>query len=83
MSVTQLLQAIDSLPDQERAEFFRLLNAKRSSNPLVSKAGKKATSQRAKASHVKWEDLSQWRVQVFGSKVSPNPVLLEREESRY
>ena len=83
MSVTQFLQAIDSLPDPEREELFRLLNAKRSLKPPVSKAGKKPTSQRAKASHVKWEDLSQWRAQVFGDKVSPNSVLLEREESRY
>lgn len=72
MTTTQLTKAISALPEEQRS---RLLLK------FQGKPKPKSPPKNVRPSARLWEGLDEWRKEVFGSKITPNAVLLEREES--
>ena len=72
MTTAQLTKAISALTEDERSRI--LLKFSRNSKP-------KSPSVKPRPDAHLWDGLEEWRRGVFGSKVTPNAVLLERENS--
>ena len=76
MSTAQILRAIHALP--ERAQWS-----------LLAKLGVKAQPARSKPKAVRksrqstfaWNELHDWRKQTFGTRIVPNAVLEDRDDS--
>ncbi len=72
MSATELLKQVKALPPRERQKFVL----------AVLTLEEDATSQNmARAKRVKWPDVEARARRIFGKRVLPNLVLLEREEA--
>jgi hypothetical protein len=72
MTTAQLTKAISALPDEHR---FRLLLK------LQGKPNSKSPPPKVRPDARLWDGLDSWRKEIFGSRITPNAVLLEREES--
>ena len=74
MSATELLKQVKGLPDRERQKFFMaILTLEEVVVPRLP----------AKARRVKWPDVEARAKRIFGKRLLPNLVLLEREESPF
>jgi hypothetical protein len=74
MSAVELLKQISELPVRERQKFFLAVLSLEES---VSARPPKTTKR------VKWPDVEARAKRIFGDRVLPNLVLLEREEAAY
>ena len=74
MSAIELLKQVKALPPRERQKFVRAILT------LEEDATHPAT---AKARRVKWPDVEARARRIFGERVLPNLVLLEREEAAF
>jgi hypothetical protein len=74
MSAAEILKQVKALSPREREKFFR------AAFKLQDTKSKPST---AKAKRVKWPDIEARARKIFGDRIMPNPVLLEREEARY
>ena len=70
MSAVELLRQVEALPARER-ERFMLALLKLEAKPCAAKQ---------KNGHVKWPDIEARAKRIFGGRVLPNLVLLERQE---
>jgi hypothetical protein len=74
MSAIELLKQVKALPPRERQKFVL----------AVLTLEEEATSQpKAKAKRVTWPDVEARARRIFGERVLPNLVLLEREEAAF
>ena len=72
MTATQLTKAISALPEEQRTRLLlKFLGKPKPKSPLFT----------VRPNANLWDGLDEWRTEVFGSKITPNAVLLEREES--
>ena len=71
MSTAELVEQVKALPARERRRFVAMILALEDDLPP-----KAASSER-----VKWPDVEARAKRIFGDKIMPNLVLLEREES--
>ncbi len=72
MSATELMEQVRALPVRERQKFvFAVLALQESSPAKVLKAPKR----------VSWPDVEARARRIFGRRVLPNLVLMEREEA--
>ena len=71
MSTSELLKQIKALPHRERQKVFKVILAleenEQAHTPMKTKA-------------VKWPDVEARAKRIFGDRVLPNLVLLDREE---
>jgi hypothetical protein len=74
MSVVELIKQVKALPEREREKVFLAILALEEESPAHPKG---------KAPRVKWPDVQARARRIFGDRVLPNLVLLEREESRF
>ncbi len=72
MSATELIEQVRALPVRERQKFVLAV--------LALKEGSPAEGAR-KTKRVRWPDVEARARRIFGERVLPNLVLLEREES--
>lgn len=72
MSAVELLKQVKALPQRERQKFIWSVLILEEDMPI----GHERPTQR-----VKWPDVKARAKQIFGDRVLPNLVLLEREES--
>lgn len=72
MSAAEILKQVKALPPREREKFFKA---------AFKLQDKKHKPSRAK--RVKWPDMEARARKIFGDRIMPNPVLLERKEARY
>lgn len=79
MSANELLKHLKALPARERKKFFRAVQELEVDEALEAPPvrGKKAEPR------VEWPDVLERAKKIFGDRVLPNMVLLEREESPY
>jgi hypothetical protein len=73
MSVAELIKQVKALPAREREKVFLAILALEES-PMVRPGQTKS---------VKWPDVEARAKRIFGDRVLPNLVLLEREESPF
>ena len=74
VSATELLKQVKALPDRERQKLFlAILSLEEAAAPRMP----------AKTKRVKWPDVEARAKRIFGNRVLPNLVLLEREESPF
>ena len=74
MSVVELLKHVKALPAREREKLFLAILALDEDGPTQSKVRTK---------RVKWPDVEARAKRIFGDRVLPNLVLLEREEAPF
>jgi len=74
MSVVELLKQVKALPGREREKLFLAILALDEERPAQPKG---------KTPRVKWPDVEARAKRIFGARVLPNLILLEREESRF
>jgi hypothetical protein len=74
MSVVELLKQVKALPGREREKLFLAILALDTERPTPSKR---------KTPRLKWPDVEARAKRIFGNRVLPNLVLLEREESHF
>jgi hypothetical protein len=74
MSVVELIKQVKALPAREREKVFLAILALDEESPVPSKR---------KGKRVKWPDVEARAKRIFGDRVLPNLVLLEREESPF
>ena len=74
MSVVELLKRVKALPTREREKLFLA---------ILSLEEKHSAQTRGKTPRVKWPDVEARARRIFGDRVLPNLVLLDREESRF
>jgi hypothetical protein len=74
MSVVELIKQFKALPAREREKVFLAILALDEEGPAPSKR---------KGKRVKWPDVEARARRIFGDRVLPNLVLLEREESPF
>ena len=74
MSVVELLKQVKALPAREREKFFLAILALDEDPPTPSNG---------KTKRVKWPDVEARAKRIFGDRVLPNLVLLEREETPF
>jgi hypothetical protein len=74
MSVVELLKHVKALPPREREKLFLAILALDEEAPAPSKG---------KTARVKWPDVEARAKRIFGNRVLPNLVLLEREEAPF
>jgi hypothetical protein len=72
MSALELLKQVRALPPRERQKFLLAVLTMEEEAP---------TRAAAKAKRVRWPDVEARAKRIFGERVLPNLVLLEREES--
>ena len=72
MSAAELLRRVKALPAHEREKFLI----------TVLQFEEKPSQPKRKNKHVKWPDIEARARRIFGRRVFPNLVLLEREEER-
>jgi hypothetical protein len=70
MSAVALLRQVEALPAREREKFFLALLKLEGKPPDVKR----------KNGRVKWPDIEARAKRIFGKRVFPNLVLLERQE---
>jgi hypothetical protein len=70
MSAVELLRRVEALPAREREKFFL---------GLLKLEGKPLDGKR-KGGRVRWPDVEARARRIFGKRISPNLVLLERQE---
>jgi hypothetical protein len=74
MSVVELLKQVKALPAREREKFFLAILALEE-QPAVQSA--------RKTKRVKWPDVEARAERIFGGRVLPNLILLERKETPF
>lgn len=74
MSAVELLKHVKALPAAERQQLLMALLALEDVEP---------PARRAKRKRVKWPDIEARARRIFGDRVLPNLVLLEREEAPF
>ena len=77
MSTMQLISELKALPAVERARVIRAVM------PAAKAAARPASKGRTPKGKVTWPDLADLKRRVYGDRLLPNLVLLEREEARY
>jgi hypothetical protein len=71
MSTSELLERVKALPRRERQKVFNaILELEEAERPRLP----------SKAKHVKWPDVEARAKRIFGNRVLPNLVLLNRDE---
>lgn len=70
MSAAELLRKVESLPAREREKFLLALVTQEAKRPKTKRMVKR----------VEWPDIEARARRIFGDRVLPNLVLLEREE---
>ena len=70
MSAVELLRKVEALPAREREKFL----------PALLKLEAKPAEAKQKSRRVKWPDVEARTRRIFGERVFPNLVLLERRE---
>ncbi len=73
MSIDELIEEIKALPARERRRLVEIILA----------LEEDSTSTPASSQRVRWPDVEARAKRIFGNKVLPNLVLLERELSSY
>lgn len=76
MSTVQLISELKALPARERARVIR------AATPATNLAGRAAGRRKNPKARVIWPDLAELKRKVYGDRLLPNLVLLEREETR-
>jgi len=71
MSTAELVEQVKALPARERRRFVEIILGLEDDLP----------PQAAPSERVKWPDVEARARRIFGNKIIPNLVLLEREES--
>ena len=71
MSTAELVEQVKALPARERRRLVE----------IILEFEDDSTSTRASSERVKWPDVEARAKRIFGNKILPNLVLLEREES--
>ena len=74
MSATELLKQVKAMPAREREKFLRAVLTLEEQSPERA-AGK--------TRRVRWPDVEERARRIFGKRVLPNLVLLEREEAAF
>ena len=74
MSVVELIKRVKTLPAREREKVFLAILALDQQAPAPPKD---------KTHSVKWPDIEARAKRIFGDRVLPNLVLLEREENTF
>ena len=74
MSAGEILKEVKALPRRERE---RILKA------ILDIEADEATQLRMKTKRVRWPDVEARAKRIFGNRVLPNLVLLEREEETF
>lgn len=74
MKAVEVLKQIKALPTREREKLFLAILALEDEHPAPS---------RGKTKRVKWPDVEARAKRIFGDRVLPNLVLLEREETSF
>jgi hypothetical protein len=74
MSAGEILKEVKALPRRERE---RILKA------ILDIEADEATQVRMKTKRVRWPDVEARAKRIFGNRVLPNLVLLEREEEAF
>ena len=77
MSTVQLISELKALPARERARVIRAVL------PAAKLASRPAGVRKAPMVRVTWPDLADLKRRVYGDRLLPNLVLLEREGARY
>jgi hypothetical protein len=72
MSATELIEQVRALPVRERQKFVLAVLALKESRPVTGMRKNK---------RVRWPDIEARARRIFGARVLPNLVLLEREEA--
>lgn len=71
MSTSELLKQVKALPRRERQKVFNaILELEEAERPHLP----------SRTKHVKWPDVEARAKRIFGNRVLPNLVLLDREE---
>ena len=71
MSTSELLKRVKALPRRERQKVFNaILEIEEAERPHLP----------SRTKHVKWPDVEARAKRIFGNRVLPNLVLLDREE---
>jgi mRNA-degrading endonuclease RelE of RelBE toxin-antitoxin system len=71
MSTSELVKQLKALPPRERRKVVKAILALEENEP---------TGQPMKTKRVKWPDVEERARRIFGNRVLPNLVLLDREE---
>ncbi|HLG14888.1 MAG TPA: hypothetical protein VJH03_10365 [Blastocatellia bacterium] len=71
MSTAELLKQVKALPRRERHKVF---------NAILALEENEQTHPPTKSKHIKWPDVEARARRIFGKRVLPNLVLLDREE---
>ena len=74
MSVVELLKQVKALPARQREKLFLAILALEEESPVQATRSSK---------RVKWPDVEARGKRIFGDRVLPNLVLLEREETPF
>ena len=74
MSATELLRQVKAMPPREREKFLRAVLMLEEKSP---------THTAGKTRRVKWPDVEARARRIFGRRVLPNLVLIEREEAAF
>ena len=74
MSATELLKRVKAMPAREREKFLRA---------VLTLEEKPSAHTGRKSKRVKWPDVEARARRIFGGRVLPNLVLLEREEAAF
>ena len=74
MSVVELLKQVKALPAREREKILLAILALEEERPVPSQQTTK---------RVRWPDVEARAKRIFGDRVLPNLVLLEREEAPF
>ncbi len=74
MSALELLEQVIALPPRERQKLVLA---------ILTLEEEAASQAKSKAKRVKWPDVEARARRIFGERVLPNLVLLEREEAAY
>lgn len=74
MSAVELLKQVKALPVRERQKFLLA---------VLTLEEEGTTQPKRKAKRVKWPDVEARAKRIFGDRVLPNLVLLERDEAAF
>ena len=74
MSTVQLFKQVKALPARERQKFFLAMLTLEQAEPSAPPT---------RVKRVKWPDVEARARRIFGNRVLPNLVLLEREEAPF
>ena len=77
MSTAELISKLRALSPRERDRVVRAVM------PVKKTAGRAAGSAKTARRKVTWPDIAALKRKIYGDRVLPNLVLLEREEMRY